>query len=73
MAREALDQDSFRHRIQMVSNMYRKDFLNKVCDINAMGECGKQQDRENMEERERKGNGRGQNGGVIEAAERENR
>lgn len=50
---------------------HRKYFLNKVCDINATGECGKQQDRENMEERERKGNGRGQNGGVIEAAERE--
>ena len=36
-----------------------------------MGERGKQQDRENMEERERKRNGRGQNGGVIEEAERE--
>ena len=36
-----------------------------------MGERGKQQDRENMEERERKRNSRGQNGGVIEEAERE--
>lgn len=36
-----------------------------------MQECGKQRDRENMEEREREGNSRGQNGGVIEEAERE--
>lgn len=35
--------------------------------------CGKQQKRKNMEEKERgrEGNGRGQNGGVIEEAEGE--
>lgn len=46
-------------------------FFNKVCIINVMGECDKQQDRENMEERKREGKSRGQNGGVIEEAGRE--